>query len=150
MDEAFELRCQHHVNNDQCEDQHPVNFLAGILKIPGFSGPVIQKAIGHLLVQHAFDAIHRRSHGHPDRRTGDGGTSQSVVPFDLVRRNAHIAADDAGQLNETPALVAHIDLVQIVRRQSADPLKLGDHIIFFAVFFHAADIQSTEEDLQRA
>ena len=118
MDKALELRGQHHVNDDQCQDQHEPDFLASIAQVARFARPGVKEPRRQIGPEHFFNAIEDGAQRHADGSAGNRRAAHPVIVLDGVGRGADLVFDDAAELNEVASGVAHVEAVQVLRFQA--------------------------------
>ena len=150
MDQALELRGEHHIDDDQRQDQHQPDFLAGVAQVARFAGPGVKKPGRQIGAQQLFDTQEHRAQRHADRCARDGGAAHPVVMLDLVGRGADLVTDHTAELDQVAGGVANVEPVEVLRCEPRFTAQLGHHVIFLAADLDAAEVQSAEQDLQRA
>src|SRR5947207_2383048 len=90
------------------------------------------------------------SQSKPNAPTADSGTAGARVMLDGIGGRSLLSADDTAQLHEVAPSTSDVQPIQVARTQPRETFQLRDHVVFFSANLDPAQVQSAEENLQRA
>ncbi len=151
IDEALELRRQHEVYERQCQNEGDVDFRAGFLELAGLASIVDLRACRDHVADDLLQLVQRLAQrGALGQRGGEGGGAELVEVVQFFRRNRLLQRHKVGKLDHRPAFRAHVDLLEVRRRQPVLTLHLHHDVVLLPFALEARHLAPAKQRLQSA
>ena len=149
--EAFELRRQHQVNDDQRQREGDGERLPGFaefarLAVERGARGFRQRFLGGPI--HEGERLAQRVAGRDVGRDDGGALAVEVV--ELLRRDGFGNGDQVGQRRQAAALAAHVQRGQVLRGGARGGVELHHHVVLLACLLEAGDFAPAEQGFQGA
>src|ERR671915_2349418 len=106
MHERFELRRQHHEDNDQRQGEREVERAPALLQLSRFSSQLDRAARREHVSRYAGERVERLTEGEPGRETGaERERANAIEVVERLRADGLIHSGNSAELHE-PAVAA--------------------------------------------